>query len=63
MSTLPKKDPFVITGPVGGAPNRLEIYDFVKDKTMFSLFIQALSASQCPFFSLTMLTMVDSRYV
>lgn len=36
--------PFVITGAVGGAPNRLEINDFVKQEEFFSLYIQALSA-------------------
>ncbi len=33
---------FVITGASGGAPNRLEINDFVKNDKFFSLYIQAL---------------------
>ena len=32
----------IITGPSGGAPNRLEINQFVKDEKFFSLYIQAL---------------------
>jgi len=32
----------VITGPSGGAPNRLEINEFVKNEKFFSLYIQAL---------------------
>jgi hypothetical protein len=32
----------IITGPTGGAPNRLEIRDFVKNEKFFSLYIQAL---------------------
>ena len=46
---MSQQGPFVITGPVGGAPNRLEINDFVKDETMFSLYIQALSTLWHPF--------------
>lgn len=44
--------PFVITGAQGGitagaeAPNRLEIWDFIKDEKLFSLYIQALSKSR-----------------
>lgn len=34
---------FVITGGTGGAPNRLEINDLIKDQYQFSLYIQALS--------------------
>lgn len=40
--------PFVITGAQGGqtagaeAPNRLEIWDFVKNDYYLSLFVQAL---------------------
>ncbi|KAF9531510.1 tyrosinase [Crepidotus variabilis] len=34
----------VITGPSGGAPNRLEINTFVKNDKFFSLYIQALQA-------------------
>ncbi|KAF9005143.1 tyrosinase [Cyathus striatus] len=33
---------FVITGVVGGSPNRLEINDFVRQEKQFSLYIQAL---------------------
>ncbi len=36
--------PFVVSGSTGGAPNRLEIYDFVKNDKFFSLYIQALRA-------------------
>ena len=36
--------PFVVRGPTGGAPNRLEINDFVKDEKFFSLYVQALRA-------------------
>ena len=36
--------PFVVNGPTGGAPNRLEIHDFVKNEKFFSLYIQALRA-------------------
>jgi hypothetical protein len=45
----------VITGAKGGlqqgaaAPNRIEIYDFVKSDMQFSLFIQALSESHFAF--------------
>ncbi|CAA7270513.1 unnamed protein product [Cyclocybe aegerita] len=35
---------FVVTGATGGAPNRLEINDFVKNDKFFSLYIQALQA-------------------
>lgn len=36
----------VVTGPTGGSPNRLEIRDFVKNEKFFSLYIQALQATQ-----------------
>ena len=36
----------IITGPTGGAPNRLEINDFIKNEKFFSLYIQALR--MCP---------------
>ena len=36
---------FVITGAPGGAPNRLEINDFVKNDKFFSLYVQALRKS------------------
>jgi tyrosinase len=52
---------FVISGPGGGATNRLEIHTFVKNDKYFSLYIQALrtlndifwfdkrtNAQQCP---------------
>ncbi|KAF8903867.1 tyrosinase [Gymnopilus junonius] len=32
----------IITGATGGAPNRLEIHDFVKNDKFFSLYVQAL---------------------
>ena len=40
---MSQQGPFIISGAVGGAPNRLEIYDFVKNEKFFSLYIQALS--------------------
>jgi len=36
---------FVISGAGGGAPNRLEINDFVKHDKYFSLYVQALRMS------------------
>jgi len=32
----------IVSGPTGGAPNRLEIRDFIKNDKFFSLYIQAL---------------------
>ncbi|KIP02309.1 hypothetical protein PHLGIDRAFT_130799 [Phlebiopsis gigantea 11061_1 CR5-6] len=40
---MSQRGPFIISGAVGGAPNRLEIYDFVKNDKFFSLYIQALT--------------------
>ena len=34
--------PIVTTGPSGGAPNRLEINDFIKHEKFWSLYVQAL---------------------
>ncbi|PPQ98988.1 hypothetical protein CVT26_014415 [Gymnopilus dilepis] len=36
----------ITTGPSGGAPNRLEINDFVKHEKFFSLYVQALHLLQ-----------------
>ena len=36
---------FIISGPGGGAINRVEIHTFVKDEKHFSLYIQALRTS------------------
>jgi len=49
----------VITGAIGsGAPNRLEIHDFVKNEKYFSLYIQALRmCRQSPAFVLAMLNL------
>ena len=38
--------PLIINGVSGGAPNRLEINDFIKDEKFFSLYIQALRQSR-----------------
>jgi len=44
--------PHIVSGPTGGAHNRLEIHDFIKDEKFFSLYIQALRTHpvrcQCP---------------
>ena len=32
----------IVSGPTGGAPNRLEIHDFIKNEKFFSLYVQAL---------------------
>ncbi|KZV73173.1 photo-regulated tyrosinase [Peniophora sp. CONT] len=47
LFTRQSQSHFVVTGVQGlGAPNRIEINDFVKQDDQFSLFIQALSALQ-----------------
>ena len=55
---MSQQGPYVITGAVGGgAPNRLEIYDLVKDEAMFSLFIQALGTSRYIYSTLVLLVL------
>ena len=56
----------IIAGPTGGAPNRLEINEFVKNDKFFSLYVQALRES--PFtahhisHSLQYLSYVETMY-
>ena len=40
------EEPIIVTGAIGGYPNRLEINDFIKDEKFFSLYIQALRKSR-----------------